>query len=328
VYHTELSARGPGVLLAELVTARDPATEAAIAVVAATDADAILLLDVDYDPGLVTLTALSDRLAQAGAVYPFRIALPPNRGIPTGIDLDGDGRLGEASDAQGFGAFAGAGGMAILSRLPIARDEVRDHSAFLWADLPGARLPEGMTAQARAVQRLATTGFWEVPLVLPDGGQLRLLAWHAAPPAYGRGNAERNHDEAAFWLRLIEGALPMPPPPAPFVLMGTANTDPKDGDGPKSAIKALLSHPALQDPAPRGAAHESDADHLGDPALDTADYGRERGLPGALRVDYVLPSAGMGVVASGVVWPDAGDPMADTLATASRHRPVWVDLLP
>lgn len=323
-----MSARGPGVLLAELVTARDPATEAAIAVIAATDADAILLLDVDYDPGLVTLTALADRLAQAGVVYPHRVALPPNRGIPTGLDLDSNGRLGEASDAQGFGAFAGAGGMAILSRLPVAVDGLRDHSAFLWADLPGARLPEGMTPEARAVQRLATTGFWEVPLILPDGRQLRLLAWHAAPPAYGRGNAERNHDEAAFWLRLIEGALPMPPPEAPFVILGTANADPRDGDGLKGAIRALLSHPALQDPAPRGPARAGDPDHGGDPAVDTADYGRDRGLPGALRVDYVLPSAGAQVVASGVIWPEPGDPMADTLATASRHRPVWVDLLP
>jgi hypothetical protein len=26
------------------------------------------------------------------------------------------------------------------------------------------------------------------------------------------------------------------------------------------------------------------------------------------------------------MWPDAGDPLAGVLATASRHRPVWVDV--
>lgn len=327
-YHTGMSARGPGVLLAELIAARNPQTEAALTVIAAIGADAVVLQDVDFDPGLVALNALADRLAAAGAVYPHRFALPPNRGVPTGLDLDGDGRLGGAGDAQGYGSFAGAGGMAILSRLPIDAAGVRDHSGFLWTDLPGARLPPGMTPEGRALQRLATTGFWEVPLILPDGGRLRMLAYHAAPPAFGRGNPERNHDETAFWLRLLDGALPMPPPPAPFVILGTANTDPQDGDGPKDAIRALLTHPAVQDPAPRGADHPADPAQTGDPALDTADHGRDRGGPGALRVDYILPSAGLAIAASGVIWPDAGDPLAETLATASRHRPVWVDFWP
>lgn len=313
-------------LLSEISTGRDPATEAALNVIAATDADVILLLDVDYDPALATLNALADRLAQKGVVYPHRFALPPNRGIPTGLDLDGNGRAHDAGDAQGYGSFAGAGGMAILSTLPIARDGLRDHSAFLWTDLPDPQWPSSLPPEARSVQRLATTGFWEIPLDLPDGGQLRLLAYHAAPPAFGRGNANRNHDETAFWLRLIDGQLPMTPPSPPFVILGTANADPQDGDGSKEAIRALLGHPAIQDTAPRGADRSGDPDHTGDPAFDTADFGREGGMPGGLRVDYVLPSAGLQVVASGVIWPPADDPFSAVLATASRHRPVWVDL--
>ncbi|QYK41705.1 MAG: endonuclease/exonuclease/phosphatase family protein [Paracoccaceae bacterium] len=325
-YHTEMSRKGPGLLLHELTTGRSPATEAAIAAIAATGADAILLLDVDFDPRLVTLAALADRLAGAGAPYPHRFALPPNRGVPTGLDLDGNGRTGEPGDAQGFGAYAGQGGMAILSRLPVAADEVRDWTGFLWADLPGAALPEGMTPEARAMQRLATTRFWEVPLVRPDGGRLRLLAFHAAPPAFDRRNRARNHDETAFWLRLLDGALPFAPPPPPFVILGNANADPLDGDGDKDAIRALLAHPALQDPAPLGTSGRSEPDHAGDTAQDTADFGRARGYPGALRVTYVLPSADLRVTAAGVLWPPGGDPLAETLATAGRHRPVWVEL--
>ena len=43
-------------------------------------------------------------------------------------------------------------------------------------------------------------------------------------------------------------------------------------------------------------------------------------------MDYVLPDAGLRVIDSGVIWPATGEPMAETVATASRHRLVWVDI--
>lgn len=60
----------------------------------------------------------------------------------------------------------------------------------------------------------------------------------------------------------------------------------------------------------------------GDPALDTALYD---GL-GGLRVEVILPSADLVVDGAGVLWPPDTDPLAAMLATASRHRPLWVDL--
>ena len=45
-----------------------------------------------------------------------------------------------------------------------------------------------------------------------------------------------------------------------------------------------------------------------------------------MRVDVVLPQRGLTVTASGVLWPAPGAPLAETVATASRHRLVWVDL--
>ena len=315
-YHAELSRDGPGLLLRDI--GRDDRQVAAFAqVVAQADADVLVLQGVDYDFGLLTLAALADRLALAGVSYPHRFALRPNSGLATGLDLDGDGRRGGPRDAQGYGRFAGQGGMAVLSRLPIRAAEVRDFSALLWRDLPGAILPEGMAPDVLAAQRLSTTGHWEVPVDLPGGGTLRLLVWHASPPVFDGPedrNGRRNHDEAAFWLRLIEGELPFAPPAPPFVVLGTANLDTARAEGRPEALRTLLAHPGLQDPAPSGAA-----------GLATADFGAADG-PGRMRSDYILPSAGLMVGASGVIWPGADDPLLLVVEAASRHRLVWVDI--
>lgn len=290
------------------------------------DADALLLTGIDYDLDLVALGALADRLAARGLVYPWRFALRPNAGRSTGLDLDGDGRRGGPRDAQGYGRFSGEGGMAVLSRLPVEAEEARDFSAFLWKDLPGSLSPDA--GPVRDLQRLSTTGHWEVPLRLPDGRSLRLLAWAATPPVFDGPddrNGKRNHDEAAFWTALIEGKLPMPPPEPPFVLLGDANLDPADGDGLRSGVGALLAHRSLQDPRPRGKDGHADAGQAGDPALDTADYSALPGV-GHLRVDLVLPSADLRVSGAGVLWPSLDEPLAEVAAGASRHRPVWVEI--
>lgn len=273
----------------------------------------------------MALSLLADRLVPLGRGYPHRFALRPNTGRQTGLDLDGDGRLGGPGDAQGWGQFSGQAGMAVLSRLPVDTAAVRDFSGFLWADLPGALLPEAMGDEARRVQRLSTTAHWEVPLVLPDGGRLRLLAYHATPPVFDGPedrNGRRNHDESAFWLRLLGSELDETPPQPPFVVIGDGNLDPADGDGRRDGIRALLGHPALQDPAPKGTSGRSEPGQKGDPAQDTALYPDI----GGLRVDLVLPSADLKVTASGVLWPPEGDPLIPDLTAASRHFPVWVEV--
>ena len=323
-WNVGLDRTGPGLLVRDLADGDQPQIEAVIRVLLALDADVILLTAVDYDRGGVALGLLADRLAAAGAAYPHHFALRPNTGLQTGFDVDGNGRLGDPRDAQGFGLFSGQGGMAVLSRLPIDADAVRDFSGYLWRDLPGALIPEGMDQGLLAVQRLATTGFWDVP-ILTDAGPLHLFAWHATPPVFDGPedrNGRRNHDEAAFWRHYLDGALPMPPPDAPFVVLGDGNLDPADGDGLRDGIGALLQHPALQDPAPAGAHGRREPAHKGDPALDTVLYDDI----GGLRLDYVLPSASLQVSGAGVLWPDPQDPLAADLTAASRHFPVWVDI--
>jgi hypothetical protein len=121
------------------------------------------------------------------------------------------------------------------------------------------------------------------------------------------------------------------------VILGDANLDPVDGQGRHMAIHGLLGHPLIQDPQPAsdGAVIASRAQgganirHHAHPKFDTVDW-TDTPAPGNLRVDYVLPSAGLTVTGSGVFWPGPNDPLYDMLRAdgkdASRHRLVWVDI--
>lgn len=323
-WNVGLDRSGPGLLVRDLTRDDDAQIAAIVRGLVALDADVILLTAVDFDHGGVALTLLAERLTKVGAPYPHQFALRPNAGMQTGFDVDQNGRIGDPRDAQGFGLFSGNAGMAVLSRLPIDAEQASDFSDFLWRDLPGALIPEGTDPGLVEIQRLASTGFWVVP-VLTKAGPLHLLAWHATPPVFDGPedrNGKRNHDEATFWRLFLDGALPMKPPSGPFVLLGDGNLDPSDGDGLPAGISALLSAPALQDPAPRGTHGRDEPDHTGDPALDTVIYDDL----GGLRLDYVLPSKGLTVVDAGVLWPPSSDPLFPDLSAASHHFPVWVDI--
>lgn len=291
----------------------DPQLAAIAAVIDEVAPDVLLLTDFDYDLEGRALAAFSQRLVDP---YPHHFALQPNSGRASGLDLDGDGRFGSARDAQGYGRFAGDGGMAILSRFPVQVRRVKDFSDLLWVDLPGAQLPvssdlpEAMLAQ----QRLSSTGHWIVPVVLPDGEVLHLLAFSATPPVFDGledRNGLRNRDELRLWELVLDGQYG--PPPEKFAVLGNANLDPLKGDGISDAMVDFLANPKLQDPLP------------GKP---TADWGRDD--LGALRVSYVLPDSQSIVTAAGVFWPAADDPLTALLGgegqASGPHNLVWVDI--
>ncbi len=329
-FHAELGQKGPGVLISKILKG-DEQVVAVVAVIASVAPDVLVLNGFDWDAGGHALEAFAGRLDAAGVAYPHRFAAMPNAGLESGLDLDGNDRLGEARDSHGYGAFTGAGGMAVLSRLPLG--DVRDFSAFLWADLPGAIPPEvdGQpfpSAEAQAARRLSSVVHWDIP-VETGAGSLHLLAFSATTPVFDGPedlNGRRNHDEIAFWLRLLDGDLPYDPPAGPVVVIGDANLDPVDGEGRHEAIRALLDDPRFVDPRPRSPGGDAAATpgQTGDPALDTSDWTDP--IPGNLRVDYVLPAAELEVSGAGVVWPAPDDPFAATVEKASRRRLVWVDV--
>ena len=314
-YNVGMQRKGPGLLLRDIRSGKDPAVMAAVQVIAGTAPDILALQRIDWDLRAEALTALADALSEAGVDYPYRFTARPNSGMASGMDLDGDGRIGDPAEAQGFGYFTGQGGIAVLSRFPIQAGDVQDFSGLLWRDFPDALLPETLSggpfpsAEALDVQRLSSTAHWIVPVTLPDGATLRLLTFHAGPPVFDGPedrNGRRNHDEVLFWKALLDQRFG-PFAPGRFVLAGGANLDPGKSDGRREAIRSLLADPRFQDPLP------------GQVTVDWSKAGR-------FRVDYVLPSSDWTVRDAGVYWPDAGFAAREIAETASRHRLVWVDL--
>jgi hypothetical protein len=344
-----MSRHGPGLLVHELEGSPDPATLAAADVIRAARPDVLLVAGFDHDRDGRAVAAFRRLLAggPAGIDYPHAFHAAVNAGIPSGLDLDDDGRTAGRGDAFGWGRFPGHGGMAVLSRLPLDAAAARTFTTMPWAALPGASLParpDGSPfpdAERQAALRLSSRAHWDLPVMLPDGGRLHLLASNPTPPLFDGEegfNRRRNRDEVRFWSVYLDGAAladdqgrTAGPPEAPLVVLGNLNLDPLDGAGERGAVAALLAHRRLQDPQPESAGGAAagtvgvNGGHDGEPALDTADW-RDEGGPGNLRVDYVLPSADLEIAGAGVFWPAPGEPLHAAATAASAHRLVWVDV--
>lgn len=128
-------------LLRDLRKGKDEQIASIVDVITTVAPDVLLLTDFDYDIDSMAISAFVLSLGAAGLVYDHTFASRPNTGLPTGLDMDGNGRTGEARDAQGYGRFSGDGGMAVLSRFPIDQDNVENLSDILWRDVAGGTLP-------------------------------------------------------------------------------------------------------------------------------------------------------------------------------------------
>lgn len=365
-YNTSLYDDSDGGLIRRL-EAGDPAARKIATVLQRVRPDLVLLNEFDYDAeGRAADRFQRDYLEVAQTSggtplrYPYRYFAPVNTGVPSGLDLDGNGTIGgtgrdRGNDAWGYGLHPGQYGMLVLSRYPIDAQGVRSFRLLAWSAMPDASTPVDPHARRmfypepvwRAL-RLSSKSHWDVPVRTPHG-PLHFLVSHPTPPVFDGPedrNGARNGDELRLWRAYLDddpadrdwlcddaGRCGGLPDGARFVIAGDLNNDPIDGDGRHDAIRALIEHPrVLRHPAPRSdgaiaaarAAGGANAAHRGDPAEDTGDFGPK---VGNLRLDYVLPSIGLRVVASGVFWPVPGDPEA-AIAAASDHRPVWIDLLP
>lgn len=353
-YNTALARPAEGQLRRELAGGGDEQARRVAAILQRVRPDVVLLLEVDRDPeALATFEHAYLGAAQPGGgealSYAHRFVPPTNTGVPSGVDLDRDGRADGPGDALGFGAFPGQYGMVVLSRFPIVVDEVRCFGELRWRDVFEPALPDDegtpapldwYSAEALEVLPLSSKNHCVVPIAV-GGEPLLLLASHPVPPVFDGPedrNGRRNHDEIRLWAQLLDGAPGLPvavPPGARFVLAGDLNADPHDGDGRDDPIgRWLLAHPRIAaEPVPssRGAvlAAERDAganlEHRGPAAHDTADFPDARGGPGNLRTDYVLPSTTLRARGAGVFWPAPGEPGAE-LVDASDHRLVWIDV--
>lgn len=334
-----LSRDGPGLLLRDINRGEDDQITAFIAVLDETRPDVLVLTDLDWDLEGRALAALTSALRARGLDYPYYFAAKPNSGVPTGLDMDGNQRLGEARDGLGYGRFSGDGGIGIISRYAVGIAEVRSFTDLRWRDLPGATLPlteRGTpfpSEQVQAMQPLSSTAHWIVPIQPPDMPPIDLLVWSATPPVFDGPedqNGLRGRDELFLWQKLLDGELGAVP--TRFVVAGNSNLDPFDGDGFRNAMAGFLADPRLIDPRPQSAGGRAaaDADQRGPPELDTADW--DDGAPGNLRVSYVLPSSNFTVTSAGVFWPAPDDPKAALLGddglAVGPHRLVWVDIAP
>ncbi|MFP2768891.1 endonuclease/exonuclease/phosphatase family protein [Oceanisphaera sp. KMM 10153] len=293
---------------------------------------------------------------ELGIEYPYRYLVPTNTGLLAPVALHGTGNPVLPADGLGFGTFHGQYGFAVLSRFPLLFEQMRSFRHFLWRDMPGARLPMTESgsyygAEALAILPLSSKNHLDLPVRLPNGRVLHLLVCHPAPPideGEERRNSCRNHDELRLWHDYIcpgrggylvddaggRGGLD---PGSDFVILGDLNADPQDGDGFREGIQALLANPALNHsvasgrlrPASRGGfALRGMTARQGSPRFWTHSQG--------LRLDYVLPSASLQPLASGVFWPPAHRPGAELFwnrrgwperRASSDHRLVWADIV-
>ena len=332
-FNTELSRDGPGLLLRDILGAKDRQVNSVIDVLNFAKADVLVLQNFDWDLELRAIKALNSQLEDP---YPFIFSKRPNTGIQSGKDLNLNGKFGEPGDAFGYGEFAGQDGMALLSRFPILNANVIDFTTFDWRDLPGAKLDlsdEFSTESAAEIGwlRLSSTAHWVVPISI-GSRTLTILTHHATPPVFDGPedrNGRRNADELLFWVEFLEGELGVPPIKENLVMLSVTNLDPNDGDGLKETYKQFLDATNFVDPKPHSTGGQSEGQHdahLGDPSLDTVDWPEDYG-PGNLRVDYALPSADLTVMQTGVVWPkDDSYGLGRAVRHASRHRLVYLDI--
>ena len=304
--------------------------------------------------------------------YPYFYVAPSNTGIASGFDLNNNGTVvttpgvpGYGDDALGFGNFPGQYGMVLYSKYPIDTENIRTFQEFLWKDMPGALLPDNpdtpepndwYSSEELEAFRLSSKSHWDVPVEV-NGETIHVLVSHPTPPTFDGPedrNGRRNHDEIRFWADYItpgegsyiyddQGNYGGLTSESRFVIMGDQNADPNDGDSVDNAIRQLLDNPLVNTsvtPDSKGGTEQAalqegaNVTHITDPAFDTADFAD--GVPGNLRVDYVLPSKNLNITDSAVFWPETSDPQFPLVGTfdpslpggfpSSDHRLVRADI--
>jgi hypothetical protein len=369
-FNASLNRFNEGDLATELSTPGSAQPDFVAEIIQRTRPDVLLINEFDYDAAGVSVREFQDNYLSVGhsdadpIVYPFRLAVASNTGIPSERDLDKSGSVGGPGDAFGFGFFPGQFAFVVYSIFPIVYDDVRNFQEFLWKDMPGALLPVNPDGSSfydegdLEIFRLSSKNHTAIPIEIGNK-VVHFLVSHPTPPVFDGEedrNGTRNHDEIRFWADYVspgrssyiyddDGVSGGLAPGAIFVIAGDENSDPIDGDSISGSIQQLTDNPQVNDkvtPDSLGGVEQSvlqgnaNTLHLSDPAFDTADFfdgfppAPFGGAPGNLRADYVLPSKALQIRDAGVFWPLASDPLFPLVGTfpfpASDHRLVWVDV--
>ena len=286
---------------------------------------------------------------------------PVNTGVPSGRDLNHNGKLGDPDDAIGFGRHEGQYGMLVLSKFPIDREHVRSFQKFLWRDMPEA---DAARSIRRRTSRFTTT------TISPSCGSRRKAfgtcrskcrpaadgrAVHAAPAVL----ASRRRPSSTAPRTATAAAITTKSASSPITSIATKGELPGRRRGQarrprrrrtvrdrrRSQLRsgrrrkhARHDGPAARAPARQRIVHAHErrrpahgarsfpinsSNNHGDPAHVTSNFTQEG--HGCLRIDYALPSRGLEVVKGGIFWPAPGEPGADAI-TATDHRSVWIDV--
>lgn len=372
-YNASLNRNAEGQLVSDLSTPDNAQARAVAEVIQRIDADVILINEFDFVADGSAADLFRDNYlnrsqnGQDPVDYPFVFVPATNTGVPSGLDLNGDGRVAGGNDAFGFGVFPGQFGFVIYSKYPILESEIRTFQNFLWKDMPGNLLTDDTQAlpltdllgqEAIDNFRLSSKNHADVP-VLVDGEVVHILAAHPTPPVFDGPedlNGKRNHDEIRLWSDYVtpgagdylvddNGVAGGLASDAAFVIVGDYNADPFDGDSVDGAINQFLDNPLIEasatdadiTPSAQGGVDQAAAQgalnltNEGNPAFDTADFGPDTTVSN-LRVDYVLPSqAGLDYVDGGIFWPGIGQEGENLTGVfpfpTSDHRAVFVDLV-
>jgi Endonuclease/Exonuclease/phosphatase family len=358
-FNASLNRAAAGQLVTDLSTPDNAQAREAAEVIQRNRPDVLLVNEFDFVPDQAAADLFRTNYLERGQNgarpirYPYAFVAPSNTGVPTGFDLNRDGRTDTGDDAHGFGAFEGQFGMLVLSRFPIDTGKVRTFQKFRWADMPNAMLPDDPATPATRdwyspeildVLRLSSKSHWDLPIRIGHS-TVHFLVSHPTPPTFDGAedrNGTRNHDEIRLMADYVtpgkggyiyddngrHGGLKKN---ARFVIAGDNNSDPLDGDSVPGSIQQLLEAPRVIDPTPgsvggeRAAQEQGGANltHRSDPFFDTADFNDQ--APGNLRADYVLPSRGLVPLRGEVFWPTSDSPLA-RLNDASDHHLVRQDI--
>lgn len=346
-FNASLNRSKPGELLTDLGAGANRQAQVIAEIVQRNNPDILLINEFDYYADNAAADLFRSNYLRVGqngqqAVdYPYAWSPPVNTGVPSGRDLNGDGKTDGPDDAYGFGQFPGQYGLLVLSKFPIDTKAIRTFQNFLWKDQPNNLLPREYYGANADALRLSSKTHADVPITV-DGKTIHLWVSHPTPPSFDGPedrNGRRNNDEIrlsadylaggdrAAYLYDDKGVRGGIAPDSSFVLLGDQNSDPADGDSVPGAIQQVLS--LAQDPKPTsdGAKQAGAGSNHRTPAeYDTADFSKP--TPGNLRVDYVLPSKDLAVAGTGVFWPAPGQTAAELMPpkTSSDHRLVWLDL--